>query len=99
MFLLNEAEKPSIQESAQDRGNAHRLGAKICEGFFAQAYKSSADIASLKDSLVGLLDGCNEVLLKYVEKNQFKGDSAHDVISRMSVAFDDSFTEIQKIRV
>jgi len=94
-----ESRKAVIKESAQDRTATHRIGVKLCEGFFNQAYKSNGDISSLRDSVAGLLDGCNEVLLRFVENNQFKNPNAQSVISRMSVALDDSFTEVQKIRV
>jgi len=97
-ILKQMTEKTVVYESAQERNNGHRIGVKLCEDFFAQAQKSSGDVAALKDSLAGLLDGCNEVLLKYVDNNKFKNNMARDVISRISVALDDSFTEIQKIR-
>jgi len=100
MTILSEpVAKKTVRESAQDRSAGHRIGLKLCEDFFSQAYKSSADIGALKDLIAGLLDGCNEALLKYVDSNKFKSGNAGDVISRISVALDDSFTEIQKIRV
>ena len=101
MIVLDEKkeDKVFLDESSQDRSVGHRAGVKLCEGFISQAYKSKQDVGVLKDLLSGLLDGCNEILIRHVEKNQFKNVNAHDVISRMSIALDDSFEEISKIRV
>ena len=99
MVILREGREPMLKESAQDRSTGHRIGKEICLKFLNQAYRSNADITSLRDSLAGLYDGCNEVILAIIDKNKFRNDRAEDILSRISVALDDSCTELFKLRV
>jgi len=88
-------EKENLNEASADGNFGLQEGRNLCKKIIEKAKASSSggyDAGAIKDSIAGVLDGLNMQIIHLTSKEK------SPILNKISVALDDAFTEISKVK-
>jgi len=95
MYLLKEEQKniEILAESSADRSLGLAEGRGLCKKIIEKSKTGNVyDVTVIRDFLVGVLDGFNMQIIQLTSKDK------SPVLSKISMALDDAFTEISRVK-